>query len=186
MANTSVKLIGIEGHMAPGKSGDTWTALGNAGLPATAGGLHIGALFRGTDGAVYKLVQSLNATAPADGDLCVPDKDGAGDAWYDSVDDAAAGDVGEAPVGVYVSTPAQNSYCFVAVKGEIQTKFNGASNSIAVGDMLVLGAANDLTLKLTATPYTAAHGRMVVAYAREASTADEGGLKKAVLLGIGW
>lgn len=184
MSNTSVFLRPYDGdYVAPGRSGATFSSVSD--IPALDGGELIGKRFIGTDGTVYKLVYSLNASAPADGDLCVPDKDGSGNAWFDSVDDAAAGDIGEAPVGVYVSAPAQNALCFVAVKGEIQTKFDGTT-AIAVGDQLALIAANDLGKKLSATPYTANHGYTVVGYAREASTADESGLKKAVLFGLGW
>lgn len=177
MANASVRLRAIDGILAPGKSGDKFadaTARRNAPL---------GSLFKGTDGTVYMLVKMINASAPNDGDLCVPDKNASN--LMQDWDDAASGDVGQAPVGVYVSSPAQNQFCFVAVKGPIQTKLDGSTDNIAVGDILILGAANDLTKKIIQTPTATSASREGVAFATVASTADESGLKTVVLLGHG-
>lgn len=180
MANTSVLLRPYGRNVVPpGKSGDTFADL------ATAKNALPGSEYIGTDSVIYRFVKALNATAPADGDLCAIDKDASSDPGG-AVDDAAAGDVGEVGIGVYVSAPAQNAYCFVAIRGEIQTKVNGASNAIAIGDILALTAANDLGHKVIATPYAALAGYEAVAWARAASTADESGLKKVYLLGIGW
>lgn len=180
MPNPSERLIPLGNYApAPGRSGDIFQdADARKNVP-------LGSVYVGADSkAMYVLVQSVAATPPADGDLCVFVRTEVS-APATRVDAAASGDVGEARVAVYVSAIPQNQFGFVKVKGLAYTWLNGSGDNIAASDALVLGAANDLTKKVIGTPTAASAGREAVATALEASTANESAHKAVYLHGAG-